>query len=141
MTKFIFYGRLPSQIKNGNLHIPDSLRSFYKCDRDYVLKKGILDKFRFLAIHPIEEVPTVQEVGTTNDLSEPLEKLVVNGFTRGLKLHGEFREHLAVGKEADILLVGYGNLFDVWKPKDFEECQSSMSNEKIRTVLFEADIK
>ena len=143
-NRFSFYGRELAAVKNGNLYMPRAVKSFYESDADYVLVKDVDEPCNYLTVHPTDEFrikPDVKIVPEGNKPYEQLEKLVVNGTTKGLKLHDDYIRYLGIGKESQVLLVGYGSNFGIWKPKDFVKIDSSVSNEEIRAVLFEAGIK
>ncbi|MBI2649793.1 division/cell wall cluster transcriptional repressor MraZ [Candidatus Woesearchaeota archaeon] len=133
-NEFHFYGKQPAMVKNGGLHIPQAVKSFYEVNKDYVGIDEIVGKYKYVLVNPVEEFSRKQDLVIT------LEKLVLNGRTIGLKLPAEFRTHLGIGSDADVLLVGYGSNFGIWKPKDFEEYVSSVSDEEIRAVLLQAGI-
>ena len=135
MDRFHFYGKQPAMVKNGNLHIPQAVKSFYELNKDYVGIDEIVGKYKSVLVNPVDEF------SRKPDLTITLEKLVLNGKTVGLKLPAEFRAHLGIGSEADVLLVGYGSDFGIWKPKDFEEYESSVSREPIMAGLDRAGIK
>lgn len=134
-NEFHFRGKVTAIVRNGSLHIPPAIKSFYELAKDYVASDEVVRNYKSITIYPVDEFPKKPGLSIT------LEKLVLNDRAVGLKLPIELREHLGIGSEADVLLVGYGSNFGVWKPRDFEEYDSSVSNEEIRAVLFRAGIK
>ncbi|MBI2658105.1 hypothetical protein HYX08_05425 [Candidatus Woesearchaeota archaeon] len=141
--KFIFYGRVPSRVTEGNLHIPEAVRSFYECDKDYVLEKENSSGFNYLIVHPIEEVlkNPQENLELPEGSSVPLEKLIINGMTRGLKLPERFRGHLGIGKDAQVLLIGYGKRFGIWRSEDFKIFGDSMGVEQMMEKLAGLNIR
>jgi len=132
---FYFYGKEPAKVKNGNLYIPPTIKSFYKLAKDYVASNEVVENYKSITIYPVDEFHKKP------NSTIALEKLVLDDRTVGLKLPTELRDHLGIVSEADVLLVGYGNNFGVWKPRDFEEHASSVSDEEIRAALFQAGVK
>ena len=138
--KLSFRGNQIAKVVNGNLHIPPTIRFFYEMNNDYAVADESIAEHRYLTVAPVEEFKRSLDEHITVDLFPtnrfvPLEKLVVNGVTKGLKLPHHSLRHLGIGDQAIVLISGHLDYFEVWKPDDFRRYRSSIDYDAVTSFL------
>jgi len=142
-SQFYFRGRVDAQIVNGVLYIPREIDNFYTLERNYFLKRELVEGFRYLGVYPREELnQELAKIGR-NAIKLPrgfvqLEKIVANE-NAGLKLHSALK-HLALGKDSKVKIIGTGPYFEVWKQEDFERYESLADLAGVEARLAESGI-
>jgi len=91
--KLSFHGSIDSRVLDNVLYIP---RLFTPLDGNYALRKESIGPYKFLKIFPRQEA-------TDEDDETPLEKLVLDRRTLGLKLPPSSLEHLGILKQKNFV--------------------------------------